>query len=189
MKKIKILLASGSPRRRQLIQALDYEVRQIKFKYEEMIDSHLPPEKIPEELSVSKMKQALHFREDEDAVITADTVVLLAGKLLQKPSSEEEAREHLRRLSGSKHEVITGVSIATAQTQSFSSATQVWMDSISEEDIQYYIKTYRPMDKAGAYGIQEWIGWSHIRKIEGSFANVMGLPTREIYQHLSDRFP
>lgn len=189
MEKIKILLASGSPRRIQLLEALDYSVRQIVLDYEEKTDDSIPAEKIPESLAISKMKQALPFRNGEDAVITADTVVLLEGKLLQKPADGEEAREHLRRLSNTRHEVITGVAVTTSLTRSFNTVTQVWMDPISEEDIDYYIKTYRPMDKAGAYGIQEWIGWSHIRKIEGSFANVMGLPTREIYRHLSTDLP
>lgn len=184
MKKIKILLASGSPRRLELLRALDYEVFQIRPEYDETIPSDLSFNKIPEALSRQKMKQAIQYRKDEDAVITADTVVLLEGEILQKPANEEEAREHLRRLSGSKHEVITGVTIFAQTLESFSTLTQVWMDQITESDIDYYIRTYQPFDKAGAYGIQEWIGWSHIRRIDGSFANVMGLPTREIYQHL-----
>lgn len=189
MRKLKILLASGSPRRLELLQALDYEVRQIRPEYDERIPEHLSFNKIPEKLSLQKMRQAIPYRNDEDAVITADTVVLLEGELLQKPANEEEAREHLRRLSGSKHEVITGVTIFTQTIESFSTLTQVWIDQITESDIDYYIRTYQPFDKAGAYGIQEWIGWSHIRRIDGSFANVMGLPTREIYQHLRVKVP
>src|SRR5690625_5086516 len=157
MKKIKILLASGSPRRLELLRALDYEVRQIRPEYDEILPSNLSSHKIPEILSRKKMEQAIQYHKDEDAIITADTVVLLEGELIQKPDSEEEAREHLRRLSGSKHEVITGVTISAQHLESFSTLTQVWMDQITESDIDYYIRTYQPFDKAGAYGIQEWI--------------------------------
>ena len=131
--------------------------------------------------------EALQPLADDELLITADTVVVVDGKIYGKPSGKEEARSMLQTLSGRMHEVITGVAITTAERSVvFSVSTKVWFSHISTEDIDYYIERYRPFDKAGSYGIQEWIGFVGIERIEGSFYNVMGLPIHRIYRVLKD---
>lgn len=186
MKKSKILLASGSPRRKQLLEALDYEIRQISLGFDETVEDNIKPENVPVNLALRKMKKALAYRENEDAVLTADTVVIHNDEILPKPRDYDQAYEYLTRLSGAVHRVITGVCIHMEKPCLFGVTTNVWVEEILPEDIDYYLRIYQPYDKAGAYGIQEWIGWSHIRRIEGSYSNVMGLPTSEVYRFLEN---
>lgn len=186
MKKLKILLASGSPRRKKLLEALDYEVRQISLGIDEAVEEDLEPESVAISLASRKMEKALAHRKNENAVLTADTVVIHNHEILTKPRDYDQAHEYLTRLSGSVHRVITGVCIYTKEPRLFGVTTKVWVEEILPEDIDYYLRTYQPYDKAGAYGIQEWIGWSHIRRIEGSYSNVMGLPTSEVYRYLEN---
>lgn len=183
--KYKIILASGSPRRHQLMRdaGFDFEVR-LK-PTEEIYPEDLSPEQIPEYLSRLK---AAAFKEDlqaDELLVTADTIVCLGAKVLGKPKNREHAIEMLQRLSGQKHTVVTGVCLTTTlKQQTFSAFTDVYFKVLTEDEIIYYIDRYRPFDKAGAYGIQEWIGYVGIERIDGSFYNVMGLPVQKLYETL-----
>lgn len=182
--KYDIVLASGSPRRRELLQGLgiDFRVHVLKG-IDETYPSSLPAEQIPEYLS--RLKAHAYQVTEGELLITADTVVILDGQVLGKPHSAAEASRMLHALSGHTHTVVTGVTVTTTQrTESLSNATQVTFGPLSDEEIDYYIEHYRPFDKAGAYGIQEWIGYTGITAIKGSFYNVMGLPVQRLYQLL-----
>lgn len=183
-----IALASSSPRRLELLRSLDLTVRVVGGSHEEIIDPSWLPADIPLQLAIQKNQNALSHRKPEEVLLTADTIVLLGEEILHKPANIEEARYYLERLSETSHKVITGVCLSTDQEVSFSTTTKVWMSKLSSEDIDYYIDNYHPFDKAGGYGIQEWIGWSHIRRIEGSYSNVMGLPTCEVFRYLQKDF-
>lgn len=185
MKKQKIALASSSPRRLELLRALDLNIRVVSCPFKESINPDWAIEEIAQQLAIQKRKQAETQKAFDESLITADTVVLHEGEILHKPKGRREAREYLRRLSNSEHDVITGVSIAGRRTVDFSVTTKVWLENIPSSAIEYYIDRYQPFDKAGAYGIQEWIGWAYISRIEGSYSNVMGLPTCEVYHALS----
>lgn len=181
----KIILASGSPRRHQLMRdaGFHFEVR-LKSTEETYPDS-LPHAEVPEYLS--RLKAAAFKGEiaEDELLVTADTVVCLGAKILGKPKNREGAIEMLHQLSGQKHTVVTGVCLTTKQEQhTFSSFTDVYFKSLSEDEIVYYVDHYKPFDKAGAYGIQEWIGYIGIERINGSFYNVMGLPVQQLYETL-----
>ncbi len=181
-----IILASNSPRRKELLAGLDvdFEVRVIQG-----IDESYPKELLTKDIAgyISR-KKADAYRDlisDDDLVITADTIVVLNGEVMGKPSDEEEAACMLHKLSGRTHQVITGVTLTTLKRQlSFSVETDVTFRTLSDEEITYYVSHYRPMDKAGAYGIQEWIGHVGVTGINGSYFNVMGLPVQRIYEAL-----
>lgn len=185
IKNYKLILASASPRRQQLMKdaGFTFEVRlkNVEEKYPQEI--HL--EKVPKYLSKVK---ASAFREElkaDEVLITADTVVCIHDRILGKPADRKEAISMLRELSGNRHLVVTGVSVTTRTEQlSFSSRTDVFFKHLSNEEIIFYVDTYKPFDKAGAYGIQEWIGYIGIERIEGSFYNVMGLPIQKLYETL-----
>ena len=180
----KIILASNSPRRRELLGGLDidFEVR-VKEGICEDYPQHLPMEEIPQYISREK-SEAYDLAPDE-LLITADTIVWTDGRVLGKPASKAEAEDMLRLLSGKTHQVVTGVTLATTEwTTSFSAVTDVTFATLSNEEIRYYVERYAPMDKAGAYGIQEWIGYVGIKGIEGSYYNVMGLPVNRLYREL-----
>ena len=185
IKNYKLILASASPRRQQLMKdaGFTFEVRlkNVEEKYPQEI--HL--ENVPEYLSKVK---ASAFREElkaDEVLITADTVVCIHDRILGKPADRKEAISMLRKLSGNRHLVVTGVSVTTRTEQlSFSSRTDVFFKHLSNEEIIFYVDTYKPFDKAGAYGIQEWIGYIGIERIEGSFYNVMGLPIQKLYETL-----
>lgn len=182
----KIMLASHSPRRRELLGMLGVEFSIAEtIEVDESYPDTLPAESVAEYLSAKK-GEAYHGTLTPDTVlITADTVVIIDGEILGKPDSEENAKEMLRKLSGRSHKVVTGVTVTTTRARkSFSSVTEVAFDNLSEEEISYYIEKYRPYDKAGAYGIQEWIGAVGIKGIEGSYYNVMGLPVHQLYKQL-----
>lgn len=183
----KIILASGSPRRRELLAHLDlpFEVRVIDG-VEESYPSSLPVRQIPEHISQHKAEAYKATMADDELVITCDTIVALDGKVYGKPADEAAARRMLGELSGRTHEVITGVTLTTANngSRTFHVVTQVTFAKLSQQEIAYYVSAHRPMDKAGAYGIQEWIGAAAVEGINGSFYNVMGLPLHRLYQEL-----
>jgi septum formation protein len=186
LRKHNLILASRSPRRQVLLAGLDLSF-EIKVKNtKEVYPSDIPVDEVPEYLSKLKATAFdINKLNDNDIVITADTIVVLEGKIIGKPKSKAEAKKILESLSGNNHTVITGVCITSNKKQiTFSSSSEVFFRELSKNDIDYYVDEYSPMDKAGAYGIQEWIGYIAIEKIEGSFYNVMGLPTQILYEEL-----
>lgn len=187
LKKYKIILASGSPRRKEIFQILgfDFEVKTKETKEEYPAD--LPKEKVSEFLAELKAKAFENeVLEDEKLiVITSDTTVVIDGEILGKPSGREGAIEMLKKLSGKKHTVYSGVCIKNKRkTVTFTAFTDVWFRPLSDEEIVFYVDNYKPFDKAGAYAVQEWIGAAAISRIEGSYYNVMGLPSKMVYTEL-----
>ena len=181
----KLILASKSPRRQQLLKDMGFEFEVRTKEVEEIFPDTLPPSQVATflaELKASAFKEELQA---DELCITSDTVVLKDGRIYGKAKDTEEATEMIQSLSGTKHQVITGVCITSKdKSVSFSDTTEVFLRTLSEEEIQYYIKNFKPFDKAGAYGIQEWIGMVGIEKIEGSYFNVVGLPTEKLFHHL-----
>ena len=185
-KKFKIILASQSPRRRELLAGLGipFEVRVI-----EDIDEHFP-EQLPASetaLYIAKRKAEAYRGQiaDDELIITADTVVIVGDEILGKPADEADALRMLRLLSGRTHQVTTGVCLMTTKMQrSFDVTTDVTFKTLTDEEIMYYVNRYKPFDKAGAYGIQEWIGYIGVTGLHGSYYNVMGLPVQRIYTEL-----
>ena len=185
--KYNLILASASPRRRQLLSecGLTFTLAD-KFECDETFDTSMPCNQVAEYLSTLKSNAYPKSLETNDILLTADTVVIADNRILGKPADRAEAVAMLTMLSGKSHSVITGVTIRTAErTHSFSVESIVNFREITAEEIDYYIDTYKPFDKAGAYGIQEWIGYVAIESIEGSFFNVMGLPVQRLYVELS----
>jgi len=182
-----IILASKSPRRQKLLRDLG-----LKFS----VQSLDVPENFPDGLGMTEISvylaelKAEAFRpklKNNQLVITADTIVWLDGQVLNKPTDYADAFRMLKNLSGKKHQVVTGVCLLTANKKvSFFATTDVWFKALSNEEIQFYLDNFQPYDKAGAYGIQEWIGYIGIHRIEGSFFNVMGLPVQSLYEHLKN---
>lgn len=183
----KIILASASPRRQQLMHDAGFQF-EVRLKCtEETYPETLVPVDVPEYLARLKAAAFDGQIAADELLITADTIVCLDAKILGKPKNREHAIEILRQLSGQKHTVVTGVCLTTRQKQqTFSSLTDVYFKPLSEEEIIFYIDTYKPFDKAGAYGIQEWIGYIGITRIDGSFYNVMGLPVQKLYEQLQN---
>lgn len=181
-------LASGSPRRRELLKGLDIEFTVEPGKDErEAFSEGLPHDEIPEFLARHKSETFHRELEPGEVLITADTLVLLGDRILGKPSDREEAVSMLRSLSGRTHRVITGMALRTSDAiRTFSDVTEVDFKPLTEEEIACYVDTCRPFDKAGAYGIQEWIGYIGVTAIRGSYFNVMGLPTELLYRELCD---
>lgn len=180
-----IWLISHSPRRQQLLRDLGMEFNIGEAHVEEVYPEGLPPEEIPVYLSKLKADAAVVPKNDDTLIITADTIVWAEGKVLGKPADEDEARTMLQVLSGNTHQVITGVTLRTKDSsKSFYESTDVTFASLSTEDIDYYVRHYRPFDKAGAYGIQEWIGMIGVQSIKGCFYNVMGLPVHRLYKEI-----
>ena len=187
LKQYNVVLASNSPRRRELLADLgiDFEVRTIKG-IDESYPHDLPVLEIAEYISRKKAHAYQAQMAQDELIITADTVVILGNEVLGKPTDNDDARRMLRELSGKTHKVVTGVTIVTAEaTRSFSAVSDVEFAELSDEDIDYYVDNYHPLDKAGAYGIQEWIGCMGVRNINGSFYNVMGLPLHRLYSELN----
>ena len=186
IKKYKVILASASPRRKELMQGLDleFEVRALPCVDESFPDT-LQGGDIPLYISKKKADAYRPFMADDELVITADTIVWLDGVALGKPADEEEARRMLGNMSGKTHSVFTGVAITTKEVQlSFVAQSDVTFAALSAEEIDYYIAKYKPMDKAGAYGAQEWVGYIGMSNIVGSYFNVMGLPVQRLYSEL-----
>lgn len=182
-KNYKIILASKSPRRKELIAHLGYDFEQKSKDTDESYPSDLPLNQVAEYLSKKKAEAFNGELNEGELIITSDTTVLLENKLLEKAKNASEAKMMLQQLSGKAHEVITGLCLSSLQKQkSTSVSTKVYFKPLSETEIDYYINRFHPFDKAGAYGIQEWIGFIGVEKIEGSFYNVMGLPVKELYE-------
>ena len=186
LNKYRIVLASNSPRRKELLSGLgiQYEVKtlpDIDESYPEGLDGM----EIPAFIARSKADAYRSVMQPDELIITADTIVWLDGKVMGKPRDAEEAREMLRALSGQTHQVITGVCLTTPTYQkAFATLTDVTFATLSDEEITYYVDRYSPMDKAGSYGIQEWIGFIGVESISGSYFNVMGLPIQRLYTEL-----
>lgn len=188
LKKYDIKLASNSPRRRELLSGLgiDYEV-QVLPGINEDYPAGLEGEEIPVYIAREKAEAYRSLLKDNDLLITADTIVYVDGQVLGKPSDEADARRMLRLLSGKEHQVITGVCLTGKHRQrSFASVTRVTFAPLTPDEIDYYVSHYHPLDKAGAYGIQEWIGYVGVSAISGSYFNVMGLPVQRLYQELKE---
>lgn len=186
LKRYHIKLASNSPRRRELLSGLgiDYEVKLLPG-IDESYPATLAGEDIPCYIAREKAEAYRPQLQPDELIITADTVVCVDGEVLGKPADEAEARDMLRKLSGRAHEVITGVCLTSANRQrTFAAVTEVTFDRLTEEEIDWYVSHYRPLDKAGAYGVQEWIGFIGVTGLKGSYFNVMGLPVQRLYKEL-----
>ncbi|MFT6745774.1 MAG: septum formation protein [Glaciecola sp.] len=182
---LKIILASKSPRRQELLKGIgvqfDIETRDVLEDYGDEMNIY----EVPVYLSKLKSGPFLTDKYKGLAVITSDTVVIIEGEILEKPKSEEDAVKMIRKLSGKTHEVVTGVSVLiNGINNTFSNVTKVTFDEVSAVEAEYYVKSFKPLDKAGSYGIQEWIGYTKIAKIDGCYYNVMGLPLRDLYKKL-----
>ena len=185
-KKLKIILASASPRRKELLAGLDldFEVKVIKG-VSESYPENLRAEEVPQ--YISREKAAAYQVANDELLLTADTVVVVDNTILGKPRDADDARRMLRLISGRTHQVVTGVTLTTAKAQkTFAVTTDVAFRKLADDEIDYYIAHYRPFDKAGAYGIQEWIGYIGVTSIHGSYYNVMGLPVQRIYQEIME---
>ena len=179
-----IILASKSPRRQELLKLMGFDFQVVLKEVDESYPPGMSPSEIAVYISEKKAKAFDQVVQDE-IVITADTIVSLDGRILGKPENEEHAFEILSALSGKRHDVITGVSLLKDhRITSFYELSEVFFKEISAEQIRYYITNCQPMDKAGAYGIQEWIGLVAIDKIQGSYTNIVGLPTHRLYEEL-----
>lgn len=186
LNKYKVILASNSPRRKELLGGLgvSYEVKTMP-DIDESYPEGLSLEEIPVFIARSKADAYRPMMQSDELIITADTIVWLDGVVMGKPKNEEDACNMLRKLSGHTHQVVTGVCLTTIdRQQSFATVTDVTFDRLTEEEITHYVSRYQPMDKAGAYGIQEWIGYVGVRSIKGSYFNVVGLPIQRLYQEL-----
>lgn len=186
LKKYKVILASNSPRRKELLAGLgvDYEVRTLS-DVDESYPETLQGADIPLYIAKEKADAYVAMMQPGELMITADTIVWLDGKVLGKPRDREDALQMLRTMSGRTHEVFTGVCITTTDWQrSFTAQTEVRFATLSEEEIAYYVDNFQPMDKAGAYGVQEWIGFIGVENISGSYYNIMGLPVQKLYREL-----
>ena len=186
LKKYNIVLASNSPRRKELMSGLgvEYVVKTLPDVDESYPDT-LQGTEIPAYISREKADAYKSLIQPDELLITADTIVWLNGEVLGKPKGREGAIDMLRKLSGTSHQVITGVCLTTSDWQkSFTAVTDVTFATLTEEEIIYYVDKYTPMDKAGAYGVQEWIGFIGVESISGSYFNVMGLPIQRLYQEL-----
>ena len=188
MKNKKVLLASASPRRRMLMEGLDIPLEVITgVDADESYPATMAVEEIPVFLARRKAEAADHLLGERVILLTADTIVLLDGEVIGKPADEEDAAKMLQRLSGRMHRVITGVCLRSIEKEKcFSAESRVFFGELTEEEIGYYVSRYKPLDKAGSYGIQEWIGYVSVERIEGSFYNVMGLPVHHVYRYLKE---
>lgn len=182
----KILLASKSPRRRELLQMLRIPFNVISIGgLDESYPPNIPLIDVPQYVSTMKANAYQEHIKEDEMIITADTMVICDDKILGKPKDSEEAVEMLMYLSGKTHKVATGVTISTKDNRtSFTTVSEVTFAKITEEEVRYYVENFMPLDKAGAYGIQEWIGAVAVSGIKGSYYNVMGLPVHRLYQEL-----
>lgn len=183
---MKLLLASQSPRRKELLTNLGFTFEVVKIDCQEIIPQHI---KVGEAAGYLSDLKADAFRslEQGEVLLTADTVVAIGSQLLGKPKDENDAREMLKSLSGKTHQVYTGITIKTSdQTITETDLADVEFDDLNDNEIEYYIQHYKPFDKAGSYGIQEWLGMAKIKKVNGSFYTIMGLPTHLVYKILKE---
>lgn len=186
LKGYNIILASASPRRKELLSKLDIDFNvKILPDIDESFPANMPVVKVPQHISRKKAEAYRSGMGENDLVIAADTIVAAGRRILGKPADETAARDMLKLLSGRSHRVITGVTIMTKERmETFSTVSRVCFDVMSDEEIDYYVNKYRPFDKAGAYGIQEWIGMIGVSELHGSYFNVMGLPVQRLYARL-----
>ncbi|MCR5181192.1 MAG: Maf-like protein [Bacteroidaceae bacterium] len=187
---MKLILASNSPRRRELLAGLglEFEVRVLPG-IAESYPAELAEGDIPLYIAQQKAEAYLPSLAPDELLITADTIVWLDGQVMEKPKDEDDACRMLRQLSGHTHQVFTGVSLTTTEKRvAFSCRTDVTFAKLEEEEIQHYVSRFRPLDKAGAYGVQEWIGYIGVERVEGSYFNVVGLPVQRLYQALKQNF-
>lgn len=184
----RIILGSGSPRRRELLAGLGVEFTiDTGNSFEESVPEGCAPEDVPLQMALGKSHGFHRPLEDDELLITADTVVVIDGRVLGKPHSHAEAVDMLHELSGRPHLVISAVVFRTPECEkSVIDRTVVHVSELSDDEISYYIDNYKPYDKAGGYGVQEWLGYAHIGHIEGSFYNVMGFPVHKVWQLLQD---
>ncbi len=183
----KLLLASGSPRRHELLRLMDVEFEVVSNAVDESYPSHLKREEIVLFLSEKKSKGFTKSLNYNEILITSDTIVWLNNHPLEKANSPEHAAQMLHQLSGNKHTVYTAVTLrSNSRMRTFYEATEVLFSKLNDEEIAYYITQYKPFDKAGAYGMQEWIGINKVEAIYGSYTNVVGLPTARLYRELSE---
>lgn len=190
LKKYRIILASNSPRRKELLAMLDvpFEIH-TKRGIDESYPATLPAAEVAEYLSRLKGEAYAADIIDNELIITADTIVILDNRIFGKPADSEDAVEMLMQLQGKTHTVATGVTVATKdRIKSFTTFTGVTFAGLSREEAEWYVEKYKPLDKAGAYGIQEWIGCAAVAGIDGSFYNVMGLPVHQLYKTLKEEF-
>ncbi len=183
---MKLLLASNSPRRKELLHGLGYDFEVVSVDCDEIFPDKMAVEKVASYLSVLK-SNAYTSLQEEEILITADTIVAIENEILGKPADEAEARSMLQKLSGKTHQVFTGLTLRSHDkiiTQT--DVAEVEIDVLNDDEINFYIKHYRPYDKAGSYGVQEWLGMAKIRQIRGSFYTVMGLPTHLLYHLLKE---
>ena len=186
LNRYKVILASNSPRRKELLSGLgvDYEVKTLP-DVDESYPNGLSGEEIAKHIARGKAEAYRSLIQADELVITADTIVWLDGTVMGKPKDEEEAKDMLIRLSGKTHQVITGVCLTTASMQkTFATVTDVTFATLTDEEVDYYVTRYQPMDKAGSYGVQEWIGFVGVENLSGSYFNVMGLPIQRLYTEL-----
>lgn len=177
-----IILASNSPRRKFLLEQGAYQFSINASDIPEIVPEELPIREAPEYLAIEKAKACNHRCENDELILAADTSVFLDDIILNKPEDRAEAVEMIQQLKNSSHEVITGVALRNEEKlTSFSVLSKVVFDDFTAAEIDYYVDTYKPFDKAGGYGIQDWIGWCKIQTIEGSYSNILGLPMREVY--------
>ena len=191
---MKILLGSQSPRRRELLAGLDVDFRVVAIDADEHYPKELQGGEIPYFISRAKAEAYGEPLAEDEVLLTADTMVWVpceggrGGVMLAKPKDEEEARRMLRMLSGRMHAVYTGVTLRTREgMQTITDKTEVWFRALTEEEIAYYVEKYQPLDKAGAYGVQEWIGYVGVTKIVGSYFNVMGLPVERVWENIMNK--
>ncbi|MCU0461170.1 MAG: Maf family nucleotide pyrophosphatase [Bacteroidales bacterium] len=187
LNKYRIILASRSPRRQQLLRELGLKFDVVVRDFNETYPDSLRAEEIAEYLSSIKAENFRGEISDNEIVITADTIVWCNGRVLGKPENHNDARNMIRQLSGVTHEVITGVTLFSLKKKNtFSESTKVTFEKLTNSEIDFYIEHYKPYDKAGAYGIQEWIGVAACSRIEGSYFNVVGLPVQKLYRELKE---
>ena len=187
LKRKTIILGSKSPRRKELLEGLGITFETRTKNVEETFPSDIEQYEVAGYLAEKKASAFTNELTETDIIITSDTIVLCNGEILGKPKDKQDAFEMLTKLSGKSHQVITGVCLkSTKKTDIFSDTTTVWFKPLTSEEINYYIEKYKPFDKAGSYGIQEWIGYVGIEKIEGTYFNVMGLPVNLLYKKIQD---
>lgn len=182
-----LILASKSPRRSQLLREAGFDFVVHAFDVDESFPADMPVEEVAPWLAQNKARAAAHLIQNREIILAADSVVILDNVIYNKPENREDAHRMLRQLSGQMHTVITGVCLLAKEKETvMSGVTKVWFDHLSDAEIAYYVDTYKPYDKAGSYGAQEWIGHCKIRRIEGTFPNVMGLPVDLVYEALKE---
>lgn len=184
-KDVKIILCSQSPRRRSLIEGLGFAVEITSVDVNEDFEPGIPVDQVAKSLSERKSLAYKNGHKENEVLLTADTLVSVEGEILAKPENEDEALSMLKKLNGNQHQVSTGFCLRNhLKTESFVESTQVFFNKLSEAELLWYIRNHEPYDKAGSYGIQEWIGYVGIQKVHGDFFNVIGLPLQRVYKEL-----